>query len=36
VGRAAREHVVRGYSKELRIDRLEDLYLRILRGKGLA
>lgn len=31
---AAREHVVRGFSKELRITRLEDLYSRILRSKG--
>jgi len=30
VGRAAREHVVKGFSKELRITRLEDLYLGIL------
>lgn len=30
---AAREHVVRGFSKELRITRLEDLYSRILRSK---
>jgi glycosyltransferase involved in cell wall biosynthesis len=29
-GAAAREHVVRGFSKELRITRLEDLYSRIL------
>lgn len=36
VGRAAREHVVRGYSKELRITRLEDLYSTILKGKGLV
>ncbi|HEX8254960.1 MAG TPA: glycosyltransferase family 4 protein [Thermoanaerobaculia bacterium] len=35
VGRAAREHVVRGFSKELRISRLEELYREILRGKGL-
>ena len=33
VGRAAREHVVRGFSKELRITRLEDLYSRILSSK---
>ena len=33
VGRAARQHVVKGYSKELRIDRLEELYRRILAGK---
>ena len=36
VGRAARQHVVRGYSKELRIDRLEKLYATILTAKGLA
>jgi glycosyltransferase involved in cell wall biosynthesis len=30
---AAREHVVRGFSKELRITRLEELYSRILRAK---
>ncbi|HEU4887062.1 MAG TPA: glycosyltransferase family 4 protein [Thermoanaerobaculia bacterium] len=30
VGRAAREHVVRGFSKELRITRLEGLYGEIL------
>ena len=30
VGRAAREHVVRGFSKELRITRLEALYEEIL------
>ena len=35
VGRAAREHVVKGYSKELRITRLENLYAEILRGKQL-
>jgi glycosyltransferase involved in cell wall biosynthesis len=33
VGRAARAHVVSGFSKDLRIDRLEDLYTRILRSK---
>ncbi len=33
VGRAAREHVVRGFSKELRITRLEELYASILDGK---
>lgn len=33
VGRAARQHVVQGYSKELRIDRLEELYQGILEGK---
>ena len=30
---AARKHVVRGYSKELRITRLEELYSSILRSK---
>jgi glycosyltransferase involved in cell wall biosynthesis len=30
----AREHVVRGFSKELRITRLEELYAVILRGKS--
>lgn len=30
VGRAAREHVVQGFSKELRITRLEELYSSIL------
>jgi glycosyltransferase involved in cell wall biosynthesis len=33
VGRAAREHVVRGFSKELRITRLEELYSSIVAGK---
>ena len=33
VGRAARAHVVNGYSKELRITRLERLYAEILREK---
>jgi len=33
VGRAAREHVVNGFSKELRITRLEKLYGEILRSK---
>ena len=33
VGRAAREHVVRGFSKELRITRLEELYGAILQSK---
>jgi glycosyltransferase involved in cell wall biosynthesis len=33
VGRAARAHVVRGFSKELRITRLEGLYAAILAGK---
>ena len=30
----AREHVTRGFSKELRITRLEELYARILGSKG--
>ena len=34
VGRAAREHVVNGFSKELRITRLENLYAEILRSAG--
>ena len=34
VGRNAREHVVGGFSKELRITRLEELYRAILRAKG--
>lgn len=33
IAKAAREHVVKGFSKELRISRLEDLYQDILRGK---
>lgn len=33
VGRAAREHVVRGFSKELRIGRLEALYGEILTNR---
>ena len=33
VGKAAREHVVKGYSKELRITKLEALYTEILRVK---
>lgn len=33
VARKAREHVVRGYSKELRIDRLEQLYRVIVAAK---
>ena len=33
VGRNARAHVVRGFSKELRITRLEELYSSILRAK---
>ena len=32
VGRAARAHVVNGFSKELRISRLEELYSSILRA----
>ncbi len=34
-GRNARDHVVRGFSSELRISRLEELYRSILRAKGL-
>jgi glycosyltransferase involved in cell wall biosynthesis len=34
VGRAARAHVVNGFSKELRITRLEELYASILRAKS--
>ena len=34
-GAAARDHVVKGFSKELRITRLEDLYSRILRSKAV-
>ena len=34
VGRAAREHVMRGFSKELRITRLEGLYAEILRQRS--
>ena len=33
VGRNARAHVVNGFSKELRINRLEELYSQILRKK---
>lgn len=33
-GRNARRHVVKGYSKELRISRLEELYSAILTAKG--
>lgn len=33
IGKAARQHVVNGYSKELRITRLEQLYEEILRTK---
>jgi glycosyltransferase involved in cell wall biosynthesis len=36
VAENARAHVERGFSKELRITRLEDLYSRILRAKGHA
>lgn len=36
VGRAAREHVVRGFSKELRITRLEGLYTEILETRPSA
>jgi glycosyltransferase involved in cell wall biosynthesis len=36
VAENARQHVVRGFSKELRITRLEDLYSRILTAKGHA
>ncbi|MGZ5440776.1 MAG: glycosyltransferase family 4 protein [Thermoanaerobaculia bacterium] len=32
VGKAAREHVVKGYSKELRITKLESLYQEVLRA----
>ena len=35
-GRKAREHVVRGFSSELRIRRLEGLYRSILASKGRA
>ncbi|HUP46050.1 MAG TPA: glycosyltransferase family 4 protein [Thermoanaerobaculia bacterium] len=34
VARNARPHVVNGFSRELRISRLQDLYSRILRAKG--
>jgi glycosyltransferase involved in cell wall biosynthesis len=34
VAKAARRHVVNGYSKDLRIARLEALYGEVLRGKG--
>lgn len=33
IGKAARQHVVQGFSKELRITRLEELYAAILAGK---
>jgi glycosyltransferase involved in cell wall biosynthesis len=36
IGRQAREHVVKGFSKELRISRLEELYRSILRAKELS
>jgi glycosyltransferase involved in cell wall biosynthesis len=36
VAKAARQHVVNGYSKELRISRLEELYRGILRAKGIG
>lgn len=36
VGRNAREHVVRGFSKELRITRLEQLYRSILESREAA
>ena len=34
VARNAREHVVRGFSKELRISKLEDLYSTVLAGRS--
>lgn len=34
VGAAARAHVVNGFSRDLRISRLEELYQEILRAKG--
>lgn len=34
IGRAARQHVVQGFSKNLRITRLEELYQGILRSKA--
>ncbi|MDQ3281779.1 MAG: glycosyltransferase family 4 protein [Acidobacteriota bacterium] len=33
VGKAARQHVVKGFSKELRIERLEELYSRVVESK---
>jgi len=36
VARNAREHVVKGFSKDLRIGRLESLYQSIIGGKGLV
>jgi glycosyltransferase involved in cell wall biosynthesis len=35
IAKAARQHVVNGYSKELRIARLEELYRSILKSKNL-
>ena len=34
VAKAARQHVVQGYSKELRISKLEELYREVLREKA--
>jgi glycosyltransferase involved in cell wall biosynthesis len=34
IGRNARAHVVRGFSKELRIEKLEQLYAEIIASKG--
>ena len=34
VARNARQHVMKGFSKELRITRLEQLYAEIVRGRG--
>ena len=36
VGRNARRHVMEGFSKELRISRLQDLYQSILAAKGCS
>jgi glycosyltransferase involved in cell wall biosynthesis len=36
VGRNARQHVVQGFSKELRISRLEELYSAILQANRSA
>ena len=36
VGRAGRRRVVEGFSKSIRIDKLERLYRSILANKGLA
>jgi glycosyltransferase involved in cell wall biosynthesis len=33
IGAAAREHVKRGFSREIRLDRLEDLYRSILAAR---